>query len=327
MNIAKLLLLFLCAFAGPNLMAQNGWATCGTTAGALNGNTTNATLNDTILPAVFSTSPSPTSTIPQTEFLVILQDSLAADSLGWAIISTSADGAVSPADLGLSVGDTFSIVSFSYDIQQIKDAVDGILNNSVPFLGTCCSILDGAAPIPGICDSLINAGITGANDVNNVDDLLNFLGAFGSGGSSSLRGLNAVLVGINDQIGTLSAVGCTNSVNEICYATDSIEANQDHYAVASINTNNMHIEGAAGLKLAMAPNPFDQQINVFVQTEKAGTHSIRVFDTRGKVVYSNQQYLNKEQSIQLHLGGLAAGMYYLQIGDNAHTATQKIIKR
>ena len=327
MNITKLLLFFICLLAGPCLIAQNGWATCGSTAGLLNGNTADATLNDTLAAAVFFSSPTPTSAIPQTEFLIILQDSLASDSLGWAIIETSIDGAVSPAALGLSVGDTFSVVSFSYDIQQIKLAVQGILNNSVPFLGSCCGLIDSQSPIPGICDSLNAAGITDSSDVNDINDLLTFLAAFGGGGSTSQRGLNAVLVGINDQLGTLSATGCTNGVSEICYATDSLAINQDRYSVVTINTSTLYIEENKGLQLAVAPNPFDQKVQAFVKSQQNGTHIFNVFDTRGKTVLRRSKYIHQEQSLQLDLGGLAAGVYYLQVTDQYHTATQKIIKR
>ncbi len=328
MKISKLLLHLTLCISSCCAIAQNGWTTCSTTAGTLSGNITAITLNDTTAAAVFTVTPSPTSSIPQTEFLIIQQDSLAADSLGWAIISTSLDGVVSAANLGLVPGDTFSIVSFSYDIQQIKLAVQGILTNSVPFIGSCCALLDSQAPISGICDSLNAAGIQDSSDVNNIDDLLTFLGAFGSGGSSSLSGLNTVLVEINDQLGTLGITGCTNGVNEICYATDSLEINQDLYAVVSIQTNNLTIKGSSSLKISVSPNPFNEQINTIIQPETTAKHSIRVFDTRGKIVYTTSKYLqNKEQSIALNLGNLASGVYFLQVADEHQIATQKIIKR
>ena len=88
------------------LPAQNGWTTCGSTAGLLNGTTTTIHKIDTTSASVFTTNPSPAGTIPQTEFLIILQDSLAADSLGWAIVGTSIDGRVCPNSLNMVDGDT-----------------------------------------------------------------------------------------------------------------------------------------------------------------------------------------------------------------------------
>ena len=266
----QLLVCFACILFSSQLSAQNGWETCGATAGTLSGNTSNVMDTDTTPAAVFVVTPGPTSTLPTTEFVVILQDSMAGDTLGNAIISTSLDGRISPAALGLTAGDTFYIASFSYDIQQIKNAVEGILNNSVPFLGSCCGILDGQAPVPGICDSLNANGIYGGADVNNINDLLIFLSAFNGGGSISLRGLNAVLVGINAQIGTLSGIGCTNGVGEICYAADSLASSHEHYVVTT-TTSLFNLADEATLQLAVSPNPFTDYISTGILAETNGT--------------------------------------------------------
>ena len=88
----QLLVGFACILFSSQLSAQNGWETCGATAGTLSGNTSNVMDTDTTPAAVFVVTPGPIATVPITEFLVILQDSLAQDSLGNAIISTSIDG-------------------------------------------------------------------------------------------------------------------------------------------------------------------------------------------------------------------------------------------
>jgi len=323
----QLLACCACLLFSTQSSAQNGWTTCGATAGTLSGSTSTVLEADTTPAAVFVVTPGPTATVPTTEFLVILQDSLALDSLGNAIIATSIDGRVSPADLGLTAGDTFFVASFSYDIQQIKLAVEGILMNSVPFLGSCCSILDSQAPVPGICDSLNAAGINDSSDVNNINDLLIFLSAFNGGGSVSLRGLNAVLVGINAQIGNLSAIGCTNGVSEICYSADSLESSHERYAVTT-PTSLFEVADEATLQLAVNPNPFTDYISTAILAETNGTHTIRVLDATGRTVYHQVKELNGgAQTIGLNLGNLPAGLYYLQVMDNKNIATQKIIKR
>lgn len=323
----QLLACFACLLFSTQLSAQNGWTTCGSTSGTLSGNVSTILETDTTPAAVFVVTPGPTTVIPTTEFIVMLQDSLALDSLGNAIIATSADGRVSPADLGLTAGDTFYIASFSYDIQQIKLAVNGILTKSVPFLGSCCGLLDSQAPVPGICDSLNAAGINDSSDVNNINDLLVFLSAFNGGGSVSLNGLNAVLVGINDQIGILSGLGCTNGVGEICYASDSLASNQEGYAVTT-PTSLFEIEATATLQLAVSPNPFTDYISTAILAETSGTHTIRVLDATGRTVYHQVKELNDgAQTVGLNLGNLPAGLYYLQVMDSKSIATQKIIKR
>lgn len=323
----QLLVCFTCILFSSQLSAQNGWETCGATAGTLSGNTSNVMDTDTTPAAVFVVTPGPVGTVPATEFVVILQDSMAGDTLGNAIISTSLDGRISPAALGLMDGDTFYIASFSYDLQQIKNAVEGILQNSVPFLGSCCSILDGQAPVPGICDSLNANGIYGGADVNNLNDLLVFLSAFNGGGSISLRGLNAILVGVNAQIGTLSNIGCTNGVSEICYAADSLASSHEHYVVTT-TTSLFNLADEAALQLAVSPNPFTDYISTGILAETNGTHTIRVLDATGRTVYHQVKELNSgAQTVGLNLGNLSAGLYYLQVMDSKSIATQKIIKR
>jgi hypothetical protein len=308
--------------------AQTAWKSCGTTGGLLNGTTTNVYMTDTLAPAVHTVAPAPTATVPKTEFLAMLTmtDSLAIDSLGGAIIATSLTGEFSPQDLGLAIGDTFTVVSFSYDLLKIKKAVQGVLFNTVPFLGSCCGIIENQTNID-VCAALNAAGIMDSSDVNNVNDLLIFLAAFSGGGSTSLRGLNAVLFGINDQIGTLNSLGCTNGVSEICYTTDSLAINHDHYVVTTM-VNIQNVEGNAALQIAVSPNPFMDQIATGILSAAGGEHFIRVIDATGRTVHHEiQQLAAGEQTIWLNLGDLSAGMYYLQVSDSKNIATQKIIKR
>ncbi|BDS13594.1 T9SS type A sorting domain-containing protein [Aureispira anguillae] len=309
------------------LTAQNGWTTCNTTAGILNGTTSDVFATDTTPVAVFTVTPGPTSTIPTTEFVIILRDSMASDTLGDAIIGTSIDGRVAPSALGLSVGDTFTIAPFSYDIQQIKLALHGILTGTVPFVGSCCNLLDLQAPVPGICDSLNAAGIMDSSDVNNINDLLVFLSAFSGGGSTSLRGLNAVLFAINAQMGTLSNVGCTSGVSEICYAADSLASSHDHFAVTTM-VNTTKLASTNSLQVVVSPNPFMHHISTGILSKVGGEHIIQVLDATGRTVYHEIKTLAiGEQTIGLHLGNLPAGLYYLQVTDNTNIVTQKIIKR
>lgn len=325
-NSLQLFLLLVCVLISGQTFAQNGWTTCGSVAGKLSGTTNNIYMSDTTPVPVYVVAPSPTNKVPTREFVLILKDSLASDTLGNAIIASNWDGRFSPAALGLSVGDSFEIVSFAYDIVQIKKAVQGILKNSVPFLGSCCNLVQNATSI-NVCGAMIAAGINDSSDVNNINDLLIFLGAFSGGGSTSLRGLNAVLVGINAQIGTLNNVGCTNGVSQVCYAADSLANTHDHYVITTM-TSVFDIQDVTSLQIAVSPNPFMDQIATGIKTSTGGEHVIRVLDATGRVVHQEVQVLSVgEQTIWMNLSRLSAGLYYLQVTDNGHIATQKIIKR
>lgn len=327
MKSIQLLTCMLCLLFAGTAFAQNpGWETCSSTKGTLSGMTNTIYATDTTPAPVFTNAPAPSATLPNTEYLVILHDSLAIDSLGDAILLASPTGRVVPQDLGLSAGDTISIVAFSYDLAQVKATVHALLNNNVGIFLSCCAAIDLVSPIPGLCDSLNAAGVYDSTDINNLNDLLVFLSAFGEGGSSSLRGLNAVMVGVNAQIGVAPG-DCTNNTSEICYATDSLESGQDHYIITSM-TNISNVEGNDDLKVAANPNPFFDYINTGIATTSGGEHWIRVMDATGRVVHQELRVLAAgEQTLNLNLGKLAAGVYYLQVSDNYNVATQKIVKR
>lgn len=238
----KYLLFFLLIFISvPSIYGQN-WTTCGTTSGTLSGTLTDLSV-DSLAPAPnYVTSPSPIGTIPQNEFLIVLHDSLAYDSLGNTIISSSTNGVFSPSSLGLMIGDTVSVVSFSYDLYQMKLFTQGMLMNSVIFFGSCCSILDGQSPSPGICDSLNAHGIFDSSDVNTLTDVINIISIYNNITVKplSLRGFKNGLININNTIGTFNPLGCTNGVFECCYAFDSLATNHDQYLIvpSCVSTSN-----------------------------------------------------------------------------------------
>ena len=120
-----------------NANAQS-WTACGAISGEFDGSYTNISPTESVSLPSFIVNPSSTILIPNTEYLIVLRDSLASDSLGDVIIQTSVDGLVSPNDLGLTISDTFSVVPFSYNLLYYKKIVHSILNGANPFTGTCC---------------------------------------------------------------------------------------------------------------------------------------------------------------------------------------------
>ena len=243
----KIFFLLILSLSIINTYGQS-WTTCGTTAGTLSGSSTEITINQSTSEPIYVTSPSPIATIPQNEFLIVLHDSLADDNLGDLIIMSSSTAIFTPSSLGLSVADTISIVSFSYDIQQIKQLTDGLLKNSVPFLGSCCGIVDNQSAISGFCTSLNAAGISSNNDVNTLQDVMSIVSIYNYGVDKplSLEGFKNGLDRINTDITTYNGIGCTNSVAEICYAFDALTTNHDKYVVIPTcsNTNGINTETA-----------------------------------------------------------------------------------
>ncbi|BDS13197.1 T9SS type A sorting domain-containing protein [Aureispira anguillae] len=316
--------LFL-AILSTSTFAQTGWTTCNTNPGVLTGTTTSILPTDSTPLATFVSPPSPTSTIPNTEFVVMLNDSIASDSMGFAIIGTSIDGRVSPMNMGLSVGDSFSIAAFSYDIQQIKLIVHGIFNNQAaipPIAIPCCTFFDNI--IPNFCTNLNAMGISDSSDINDLNDVMTFVAAFAPGRGLSLAGLSFILTGISDS--TIAGLGCTYGIN-ICHAADSISSNHDHYVVTT-GVNTTKIAGNDALQTAISPNPFKHTITAKISSKTSGKHNIQVLDAMGKVVHQKaNNWAAGTQTLNLDLSHLSAGLYYLRITNPMHVVTQKIIKQ
>ena len=242
----KNLQLFLLIFISVPSIYGQGWTTCGTISGTLSGTLTDLSIDSLSPVPNYVTSPSPIGTIPQNEFLIVLHDSLAPDSLGNAIINIKNDGIFNPSSPGLMIGDTVSVVSFSYDIQQWKIFTHALLTNYVPPSIECC-VLVANPPFWGPCWWMNASGISDSSDVNTLTDVYVIINALNHSLNfnqmlppMSLRGLNNVLTNINNNIGTLNTIGCTNGISEFCYAFDSLATNHDQYLIvpSCINTTN-----------------------------------------------------------------------------------------
>ncbi|MCP4440072.1 MAG: T9SS type A sorting domain-containing protein [Aureispira sp.] len=331
MNLFKTLLLAvsLFSFIGQT-SAQVNWATCGSTAGELSGTMT------TILPSATTPAPSFTtssagSNITHTEFIIVLQDSLADDSLGNAILGTSLTGQVMPSTYGLTDGDTFYIVPFSYNLQDVKEMFQAVLHHNAGILGgfaPCCTAIANSAGI-AVCDSLNAGGIIDSSDINNAGDLLAALQAFQGGGSNSVsvEGTIFALDTINDQAALIDILGCTGNHDAVCYAASPNASAYDFYAV-QVPTAIKRIAGEDQLAVAVAPNPFNTTLSATVYAAQTTTHQLRMLDVTGKTVLSQSHDLQAGvQVVSLELGHLSAGVYFMQVSDGKNISTQKLIKR
>lgn len=299
--------------------SAQSWTTCNTSSGELSGTTKNIEINESTEPSVYSVIPA--GTVPQNDFLIVLHDSLAHDKMGNSIIQTSSNGVISPASLGLTGGDTFSIVPFSYDLQQFKLLTQGLLKNSVPFLGSCCNVLSSQTTHYGFCDTLNSIGIMDSSDVNTLKDVINVISIYKyiSIQPMSLKGLNDNLTSINSQINTLNSVGCSNGVNEICYAFDSLSSSHDQYAV---NTITGVYQNNFGSDFEIYPNPSKGLFSVNLG-DNFKTVTTYITDVNGIRVSSNSY--NESQIINFNIAQ-PAGVYLLTIESEEKKATIRLIK-
>ena len=213
MNLNNLLYTFLLLWIiAPNIQAQ-----CPpTTPGMLSGTTTNLLDTDTTATPVFTTTP---SGLPNTEFVIIQLDSMAADELGPVILTSSLDGRVVPVDFGLTTCNEICLVPFSYDLVQLQTVVDSLLNGQYT-PGTSCCDATGQFFV-GLCDSLASYGIVTGSDITNLNDVVTLMAIFAGTTNTSIS-LNGFISTIQ-QLNTFATLfgNCAANNTEICFSVSN----------------------------------------------------------------------------------------------------------
>lgn len=209
------------------LQAQN----CPTSvAGQLVNSNTPILVSDTTPVPVYTVTP---TGLPNIEFLVVRQDTLAADGFGPPILVSSLTGQVVPADLGLTTCQELCLVPFSYNLSQIQLVADSLLNGMYLAGATCCSAAGNF--FPGLCDSLNAQGIFNGSDIQNLNDVINFTNAIAgtAGTGTSVPNLVSTINQLNNFIGLFG--NCAANIAEICYAVNTADSAHTCYQVVLPN--------------------------------------------------------------------------------------------
>ena len=298
------------------------WTTCSTTSGKLSGSSESIGHETATPTPIYAVNPSPAGTIPESHFLVVLKDSLAFDTLGNTIIRTSSDGIMTPTSLGLSLNDTFEIVSFSYELEQFQTLTQGLLHNSVPFLGSCCDVLDSQQPTSGTCDTLNALGIFTGTDVKTLQDVLNVISVFkyGTIKSMSIQGLNDNLVAANEQLQTLNSLGCTNGIDQVCFALDSSSTGRDQYIVNTVTTI---FNSELNAEYFIYPNPSNGNFTIDLGANYQNLRT-SISNLRGETILSPSY--NQSQLVDFTIGQ-PSGVYVLTIESDDKISSIRIIKK
>jgi hypothetical protein len=202
------------------------------TPGFLSGTWNNILSLDTTTAPIYTTAP---TGLPNTEFVVIQNDSMASDGLGPKIIFSSLDGRIVPNDLGLLTCNEICIVPFSYDLNQLKTIVDS-LYGAMYLPGTTCCDAAGQFFV-GVCDSLSVNGINSGADVTNLNDVIVLMGIIAgtTNGSTSLFNLTTTIDQLN---GFMTLFGpCSGGVTEVCYSVADSAAAMDCYTLVEPNSS------------------------------------------------------------------------------------------
>lgn len=232
----KLLLGCLALTATTTAFSQ---ATCGATAGQFTANNTPMQLlvSDMTTAPVFTTNP---AGLPNTDYVVSLQGEPSSDGLGPAIIGAGPASFLAP-DYNMTVGDSFYVHAFSYDLHQVKLLIHSLYNNSFFPGTTCCAAADQI--FNGFCANLSAQGINDSSDVNSVEDLFAVMNAFSGGnGNLSVKGLVTNLTDLNSSLGFFG--NCSGGISELCFAVDTLS--YQFYEVIGVPVTSITVQGQGG---------------------------------------------------------------------------------
>lgn len=283
--------------------------------------------------------------LPTIEFLVTKKGQAALDAMGnpdttggggdVVIGGVDAFGRVVPGDVSrygvtLAVGDTFEMVPVGYDLGVVKNLADSLLNGKASSGASCCNLFILLAAqlqdstIRGFCDTVRNAGVNGASDINNIEDVLVIIDAFSSA-QISIESLVSIMQTINAQGSNISAeCGGTGANDFFPYGVNGDKRYGYEVEVA------VAVEKLSDVSsFMMYPNPsLDKIVNVNFTTTKQVELNMNVYNTLGERI-ATQSLGNVEGNIStvIDTGVLSAGMYFVELTDGTASQTHKLIVR
>jgi len=100
-----------------------------------------------------------------------------------------------------------------------------------------------------------------------------------------------------------------------CFSSDTIRL---------IYTNSVDFSLNNYTRISVFPNPFDEYLNINPEQDLRGDILVKISNTEGKVVL--EKLLEGEKLNKLDVGFLKPGMYVIEVKNNKHTQTNKILK-
>jgi hypothetical protein len=83
-----------------------------------------------------------------------------------------------------------------------------------------------------------------------------------------------------------------------------------------------------GASLTVFPNPVDENINIQIEIRKNTNLNISVINLLGKTIITEHKDLGEGiQTMNINLGNLPTGIYFLNLSDGQEIISHKIMKR
>lgn len=139
-------------------------------------------------------------------------------------------------------------------------------------------------------------------------------------------------------IAEVKGKGTTNKTQSYSYAdVDVLKAKTVYYRLKQVDYDGqfeysktvsvVNTTEKTGIS-ATTPNPFNSELNVFVNASNAGTAQVEVLDMIGKMHYSNTQLLSVgNNKVEINTADMPMGIYFVRVQLNGETFTQKVIKK
>ncbi len=342
-KITNLLAVFLMIAFATNISAQN--TCCGSSTVAPE---VSSGLHSTLIPLdantpTLSLAVAASADLPTVEFLITKRGVAALNGLGTAdtvggggdvvIGAVISNGVFQPQDksrygISLAVGDTFDLTAIGYDLAIIKTLADSLLNGHTNGTTPCCNLfaimsnLLNQPALAGFCDSVNNAGIHNANDINSMEDVLVIFDAFATG-QVSIGSIVSTMQTINSS-GTYISTDCggTGANDFLPYG---IHKNKQY---GYITDNAIAVRKLSDVALFMMyPNPVTADVlNINFTTTQTVDLAINVYNTLGKrVATKTLGMVNGDVATSLDMSILVAGVYVVELTDGQNSETHKFV--
>jgi hypothetical protein len=245
---------------------------------------------------LLATTPIPTLTdsgtvLPDLEYVLVNNTQLIGSSP--KIIAANASGQFNLLSYAeIANGDEVCVIPVRFNIGQIRDLVDKIINGSYSAGLPCCNLVESL--LDGVCEEFDNQGITGASSVTNLEAILKVVEVL-SGEELSVDGF-VNTIGTLNQYGGFLPIECGGSAANVpvCFAIDATSKACYIAGFATSATNSIIIDSASANGTATvtaiggsAPYSYSWSNSATTNTVSnlaVGTYTVTITDDSGCAV-------------------------------------------
>ncbi len=135
-------------------------------------------------------------------------------------------------------------------------------------------------------------------------------------------------------IGMVKGEGTTELISEYSYLDRDPLEGYNYYRLKQVDFNDkfeyspiivVDFRGIKHTDLQLAPNPFNDQLNIILSEPVTKNTQFTIHDMMGRIVFTG--ILEEDQlSKNIHLSNLQSGVFILQIGEGENAISQRIVK-